>query len=175
MMNTVAFNERIMGTVLNKCKDVGILLVIALVLLGIELIYLFVTKSNAGFAVMNILPIRHTFKNRFSTKNQIALHSFVAIVLISYLVWTIVPAYRDIHNGQYRQIMAQYTHEEHKQTRGSFSEGYVWIEIHDVGFYLELPVDWDEHEFPFGTYYGIVCYGEESKILTSFICQSALE
>ena len=174
-MNTGAFNERIMSTVLDKCKPIGILLVLALVLLGIELIYLFVTKSNAGFAVLNILPTRHTFKNRFSTKTQIALHSIVAIVLISYLIWTIVPAYRDIHNGQYCQVVAQYTRDEQKQTRDSFSKGYVWIETQDDGFYLELPVDWDEYEFPLGTYYGIVCYGEESKILTSFVCQSALE
>lgn len=175
MMDTVAFNERIMRTVWDKCKPASVLMVIALVLLGIDIVYLFVTKSNAGFAVLNILPIRHVFKNRFSTKSQIALHSIVAVILISYLVGTIVPAYRDVHNGQYCYITAQYTHEEHKEKGTLFSNGYVWIETQVDGFYLELPVDWDEYEFPFGTYYGIICYGEESRILTSFICQPALE
>ena len=54
MMDTVAFNERIMRTVWDKCKPASVLMVIALVLLGIDIVYLFVTKSNAGFAVLNI-------------------------------------------------------------------------------------------------------------------------
>ena len=175
MMNTAAFNERIMDTVLNKCKPVSLFLAVALVLLVLETIYLFTTKTNAGFAILNILPIRHTFKNRFSTKSQITLHGIVALILISYLIWIIVPAYQDIHNSQYCQITAQYIHKEPKQTKVSISEGHIWVETQDGGFYLELPADWTEEEFPYGTYHGIISYGKASRILTSFICQSASE
>lgn len=174
-MDIAVFNERLIATVLDKCRSIIILLVITIVLLGAELIYYNVTKSNDGFSLLNILPINHTFKNRFSTQNQITLHCIGAVILLGYLAWAFFPAYCDIQNSQYSQVAVRYTNEEQVQSRRLFSNGYVWVETEEDGFYLELPVDWNAYEFPLGTHRGIVCYSEKSKILLSFEPQSISE
>ena len=144
------------------------MLIVGILLLLKDLIYYRVTRNNDGVSLLNVLKI---FKNRFTTKEQIALKLVGILALLALIIWTVVPAHQDISKQQYECILGQYTYEADNQD-GLFSNGRVRVETEEDEFYLELPVDWTEDEFPPEAMQGWIYYSKESKILLSFISQT---
>lgn len=167
MLDISQFNERIIETCVNQCKPAIALLVIGIVLLLIDIIYFKVTRNNDGLSLINITKI---FTNRFTTKEQIALKIVGILALLVLIAWTTLPVYQDLSNQQFECVSGQYTYETDNQ-KGLFSNGRVRVDTGENIFYLELPANWSEDEFPTGTRQGTIYYSKASKIFVSFIPQ----
>ena len=164
-MDITQFNRRIIDSCVSQCKPAVVLLVIGVLLLVKDLIYYNVTKKNDGLSLLNFFKI---FNNRFTTKEQIALKLIGIVALLILIAWTIVPAYKDISNQQYNCVFGQYTYEIDNQD-SIFTNGRVKVETKDDEFYLELPANWSEDEFPAGTMQGMIYYSKESKVFLFFV------
>ena len=111
-MDVSRFENMIVETCMKQCKTIAWLLAIGMLFLIIDIVYYCVTKSNDGFSLWKLLSADKTFKNRFTTKEQI-LQKIVGIVALLILAgWTIIPAYRDISKQQYISVEGSCTYKE---------------------------------------------------------------
>ena len=162
------FDQRLIDTMIDRCKIVGVLWIIILLTLAIEALYCWKTKSNQGVSIWNLFSKKPIFLNRLSLKQRMGRKLIVAIILPVLMIWLGLPVYNDIAQQQYIQAQANYSRNENTSKNHLFSNGYVVIETGNEEIRLELPANWTEQEFPEGLHCGTVWYSQESKVILSF-------
>ena len=169
-MDVSQFKDTIIETCKHQCKTIAWLLAIGMLFLIIDIVCYCVTKSNDGFSLWK-LCVDKTFKNRFTTKEQILLKLVGIVALLILAAWTIIPVYRDVSKQQYISVEGSCTY-KNASRKNILSDGSIRVETEDDEFYLELPSDWNMNMFSDETVYGEIWYSKESKILVSFTPQS---
>ena len=168
-MDFLQFNERIIDTTRARCRPAFVFLTIVLLLLVKDILYFKLTQKNDGISLLNVIKV---YKNRFTTKEQIALKLIAIFALLILISVYIFSAHQDISKQQYECVWGTYTYNTSSRN-DTFSDGRVRVVTEGKEFYLSLPVDWHEDEFPTGTMQGFSYYSRISKIMLSFAPQHA--
>lgn len=171
-MNIDSFSDRIVQTFWQRCTTASVFLIVILLLLFFDIIFYCKTHSNKGIAIWNLLPGNMFGENRLSLKQQIGLKILGIIIILGLMCCWVFPTYSDISQQQYTQVYALYVRDDPVSGDSFFSNGHVCIETESDAFVLELPAQWDKEEFPAGSHYGTVWYGEQTKIILSFLPES---
>jgi len=170
-MDVSQFENMLVETCIHQCKAIAFLLAIGMLFLIIDIVYYCVSKSNDGFSLWNLLSADKTFKNRFTTKEQILQKTVGIVALLILAGWMIIPAYRDVSKQQYISVEGSCTYKKASR-KNVLSNGSIRVETEDDEFFLELPSDWNTNVFSDEIVYGEIWYSKESKILLSFTPQS---
>ena len=168
-MNYNLLEQRLIETIVHRCKALGIIWVIVLILLIYNVLVGHIKSSNDGVSIWSIFTNNTLFRNKLSLKQQI-VSKIICLVLIPVLLIALflVPAYNDLSNQQFIQVCCEYSRKEATFNGNLFSNGRVLIKTEGEEFSLDLPFGYNTVEFPVGTYYGMIWYSRDTRIILSF-------
>ena len=168
-MQPAVLRERMFQAIVDQNRIFLILLFINILDLVVKSIYYLKTGSNAGVSLYSFIPWIPNRKQRYSTKQQIARCILAISVILVVLTACSVPAIFDMVTSNYTKCTGEYYRLESPSTGHMFRCEQILFSTNSTELTLLLPDGFSEQEFPYGSHSGTAVYGQESRILLSFV------
>jgi hypothetical protein len=159
--------EKLLNTMLSRCRNLLIILVVLVALLIFDVVYKYKTKAERRVSLVFLLFGMKNTKPKFTLTEHIAMKA-ICVFIISFVVCTRgVATYNDIHNRQYLELKVQCIEEiSMNDNIFSFDQLYV-IDLDGKQLSFNLPNNFLFEDFPIGIG-GTLWYSKETNVALIF-------